>query len=69
MCNAAKTGCAGLRERLILQAKPRFAAMMGNVVQLTNAISLNIDTVAFAAAALLFIVLVLIGLPVGAVSG
>ena len=42
---------------------------MGIVVQLANAISLNTDTVAFAAAALLFIVLVLIGLPVGAVSG
>ena len=42
---------------------------MGIVVQLTNLISLNTDTVAFAAAALLFVVLVLISFPMGAVSG
>jgi len=40
-----------------------------NDVQLTNAISLNKLTVPFGAAALLILVLVLIGLPMGAVSG
>ena len=41
----------------------------GNVVQLSNAISLNYDAVLVSAAALLITVLVLISFPVGAVSG
>ena len=41
----------------------------GNVVQLSNAVSLNYDAVLVSAAALLITVLVLISFPVGAVSG
>lgn len=42
---------------------------MGHVVQLTSKFSFEDNTVALGAAALLIVVLVLIDLPMGAVSG